>query len=129
MPEFSAFRAVPCIFQFVLGATVTMTDCQVDKIISSPLAAIYTSATCILTISGGTYSTIQNLGATTLDGNLSIDYISSGTVNIASGASIALTSNISATAINVDGGCTVNGAVVSAGTYTNIDSEGRATSA
>lgn len=112
---------------FVLGATVTMTDCQVDQIISSPLAAIYTSATCILTISGGTCSTIQNLGTTNLAGTVSIGYLSSGTVNITSGTSISLTSNMSCTAINVDGGCTVNGAVVSAGTYTNIDSTGRAT--
>ena len=113
---------------FVLGNTVTMVDCYIEPIISSPQTAIYTSATCKYTISGGVYPTIQNLGITTLNGNVSLNFISSGTVNINSGCSIALEKDITATAINVEeGGCVVNGSSIAEGTYTSIDSNGNAT--
>jgi hypothetical protein len=103
-----------------------MSACVVQKIHNSSQSAILTSAACNLTIIDGTYDGIINSGTASLSGNLNLEYISSGTVNIASGASIALTKNIKA-AINVDGVCYVNGATVSAGVYTNIDSAGSAT--
>lgn len=113
----------------ILGGTVSVVDCYAEPLVSAPAATagVYISATCVCTISGGTYGTVQCPSSnTTLAGNLNFTYFSSGTVNITSGTSIALTSNMSCTAINVDGGCVVNGAVVSAGVYTNIDNTGRA---
>ena len=112
---------------FILGGTPTLIDCHVEPLESSPTAGIYTSATCQCNISGGTYGTVQNTGTTHISGSVAFTYISSGTVNIASGTSIALTNNMSCTAINVDGVCYVNGASVAAGTYTNISSDGTAT--
>ena len=114
----------------MLGGTVSLVDCYVEPIINSPATTndIYISATCVCSISGGTYSRVQNLGSqTTLNGNLSFIRIVSGTVNITSGTSISLTSNMSCTAINVTGSCVVNGANILEGTYTTIDSEGHAT--
>ena len=113
----------------ILGGTVSVVDCYAEPLVSAPAATagVYISATCVCTISGGTYGTVQCPSSnTTLAGNLNFTYFSSGTVNITSGTSIALTSNMSCTAINVDGGCVLPGAVVSAGVYTNIDNTGRA---
>lgn len=113
-----------------LGGTATLADCYAEPLVSAPAATagVFISATCVCTISGGTYGTVQCPSSnTTLAGNLTFTYFSSGTVNITSGTSIALTSNMSCTAINVNGVCYVNGATVAAGTYTNIDSAGSAT--
>lgn len=110
----------------IFNSACTMSACVVQKIHNSSQSAILTSAACNLTIIDGTYDGIINSGTASLSGNLNLEYISSGTVNITSGASIALTKNIKA-AINVDGVCYVNGATVAAGTYTNIDSAGSAT--
>ena len=93
---------------------------------SSTYTTILCSAACVLNITGGTYGGITCSGTTNLNSNLKLEYISSGTVNITSGTSIALTKNIKAT-INVEGAIVVNGASVAAGTYTNIDSTGTAT--
>ena len=112
---------------FYISYTNTFVNCQIEQIVSSPMAGIYVAAQGQCTFSGGAYDTVQNLGSTTIIGNVSMTYLSSGTVNITSGASIALTSNISATAINVEGAIVVNGASVAAGTYTKIDSTGTAT--
>jgi hypothetical protein len=72
-----------------------------------------------------------NTNATvTLVGNNTIDsVVGSGSVTISSGASINLTSSIApGGGITVEtGGCTVNGNVIPAGTYTSIDSNGSAT--
>lgn len=114
----------------ILGGTVSVVDCYAEPLVSAPAATagVYISAACVCTISGGTYGTVQCPSSnTTLAGNLTFTYFSSGTVNITSGTSITLTSNMSCTAINVDGVCYVNGATVTAGTYTNIDSNGSAT--
>lgn len=114
----------------ILGGTVSLVDCYAEPLVSAPAATagVYISATCVCTVSGGTYGTVQCPSSkTTLAGNLTFTYFSSGTVNITSGTSIVLTSNMSCTAINVDGVCYVNGATVTAGTYTNIDSSGKAT--
>ena len=61
-----------------------------------------------------------------------VSYIAnSGTVTISSGASINLTSSISPGGTGgitvLEGGCTVNGNAIAAGTYTSIDSTGTPT--
>lgn len=111
----------------IFNSAVTMSDCIVQKIHNSSDTAILCSAACVCNIVGGTYDSIQNLGTLNLSSDLNLEFISSGTINIASGTSISLVKNISATTITVSGECTVNGAVVSSGTYTSIDSNGNAT--
>lgn len=66
-------------------------------------------------------------GILTLEGSNRIDAINgdSATVNILSGTSITLTTSISNAAVVVSsGGCVVNGAAISAGTYKKITSVG-----
>ena len=88
-----------------------------------------------LTINGGTYGIIGIIsgGTVTVGGNNAIDFLygistSSTYVRISSGASINLTSSISAAEVTVlEGGCVVNGNAIAAGTYTSIDSTGTPT--
>lgn len=133
----------------ILGGACTMTDCVFADNHTSNGTVLWVGATTVnitgTTIHGSSGNSLfvqpngtanvsncdigflATRGVTNIAGNNVFEKVSSGTVNIASGASIALTSNMSCTAINVDGVCYVNGATVAAGVYTNIDSAGSAT--
>ena len=99
-----------------------------------------------VTIKGGAYAQVLSMDkanspsgavAVTLEGDVAINTLHAlfdlasrgGTVTISSGASINLTSSINpGGGITVlTGGCTVNGNVIPAGTYTSIDSNGQPT--
>jgi hypothetical protein len=72
---------------------------------------------------------LVSVQSATLLGSNRIEKIGiAGKITISSGASINLTSSISADEITVlTGGCTVNGNAIAAGTYTSIDSTGTPT--
>ena len=96
------------------GASCTLIDCNVDSAYVNNQAGEY-MATIFLSGSN-TIGTIKPA-------------FNSGSVIISSGASINLTNSIApGGGITVlEGGCTVNGNTISAGTYTSIDSNGSAT--
>lgn len=68
-------------------------------------------------------------GGNTIDSVVPYSTSNGGAVVITSGASINLTSSINpgGDITILEGGCTVNGNVIPAGTYTSIDSNGQPT--
>lgn len=119
----------------VAGGYVQLDACTFDSATQQDIAfAIRTGGE--LVINGGTLYRVffrTESNGITLAGNCNLDMIlgslPNNTVTISSGASINLTSYITpgGDITVLDGGCTVNGNAIPAGTYTSIDSNGQPT--
>ena len=88
----------------------------------------------VIVINGGTFGTtrVSNNGSLEFAGNVTLKNVNgSGFVTISSGAFINLTTYINPGGTGgitvLTGGCTVNGNVIPAGTYTSINSNGQPT--
>ena len=120
--------------------TINLKDTVVSNALNN-FDVYMTSATGVANINGGCKlgkCRVDYGGIFAFAGSNTVDEVKffnvssgrSGSVNISSGASINLTSSITpGGGIVVDGGCTVNGASISEGTYTAITSVGGSASA
>lgn len=137
----------------LFGSSGTLTDCTISGNVAQQgggvcvqlAAAVCTCSNCTITnntpddvrvtagklvLSGGTYGVCATAGAINVAGTTRIGSVTgNGSVTISGGAIINLTSSINPSGgITVlTGGCTVNGNVIPAGTYTSIDSNGQPT--
>ena len=117
-------------------ANARLNNCTFENMTGPAPFAVSSSK---LVISGGSIDAGITLYMSTasveIGGNVSLLRIGNngeaGAVVISSGASINLTSSINPGGTGgitvLDGGCTVNGTTISAGTYTSIDSTGTPT--
>jgi hypothetical protein len=118
----AAGRVINCIG----GANVYLTETEVTGV--NPVIAMYQNGHIHLSNCSVGMITVDGLGGTVdIGGNNTIEEIKSATVTISSGASIHLTSSIANNITVLEGGCTINGNAIPAGTYTSIDSNGQPT--